>query len=987
MASLNATASPTSNATPDPTTPSYSDDLEWITAYLTIHVLSDASTVYTYILWIVVAAVLVICSFSHITHLRSGYYGAYWSKWSLRRRTWRKKHSLAVAARTGQPHRQPTALPSNAQILSLTLIIVASLVLCFVGPDYLAPGSTLWNTWTSPPASVSGRAAAPAPAPYDASTFAPYQPQYTIPKAWWTSGNRTGLIAFALFPLCVLLALKAPPFAIFSLPFMVQLHFDKLAWLHRWSGRLIWFITTLHVAFWSVQLLIDHRTVTGKVAYTYAWDFPRFIYAWVAYASMTLLILFSLHWVRHHHYEIFYVSHIILIPVTIVMSAYHHPQVWWWCGAALFLWAGERIWRAVWWLHTNGYFGGMQPPSKLHKASRPTPPNKPEAWQMQQLSSPVDKSMTPSPTTPSALLSPGAPPPTKYVPPPGFAHAELLTGRTIRVRLVTPGYLSWAPGQHFLLRIPSVNPWVTHPFTVASVCDAQASDEGRELYFFIRAKNGWTKSLWDTIAQTVARGQARMHGEKLPPGAKLPSQGVLMRATVDGPFGSAERAHWGSYSSVLIVAGGSGVSFGLSVLQYMCMRLAGRDGQYLGGQRGGWGHPGFRTKRVRFVWLVREFGHIQWCASQLRKCRAMIPSPELQIDIFVTNVKPTAHPQPSLASHSNIALPSSPDGLTPPTPRPRRQEKEEKQRTHVRTGSVSSATSDDADVDLSYYTGGYVADNGELGHEEHILDLTNFEGDSDFMLPGEARLSMNIKLEGHRRRADTRRKSQIMLSKQEYSGGNTSSAHLLEPRARISHLHDVTEDVVAEEDVSNVKIARNMLSPLSAPPIVTDVEPRSTRPPSLSQLQFAELATSSAAPLPHPRSSLSTPATLSPASPYSPSSQSSRPASVHSGYSDTHSMVGLMQEDWTRLRLELDDQEMQDLLVVAEHARPGKPKLDHILADEVRQAQGSIVVGCCGPTSLNAVIRKVIAAQIDPGRIRAGDMRGSISLVAEDFEY
>ena len=41
----------------------------------------------------------------------------------------------------------------------------------------------------------------------------------------------------------------------------------------------------------------------------------------------------------------------------------------------------------------------------------------------------------------------------------------------------------------------------------------------------------------------------------------------------------------------------------------------------------------------------------------------------------------------------------------------------------------------------------------------------------------------------------------------------------------------------------------------------------------------------------------------------------------------------------------------------------------------------------CGPTSLNAVMRKVIAAQIDPNRIRKGDRCSSIEFVAEDFEY
>jgi hypothetical protein len=41
----------------------------------------------------------------------------------------------------------------------------------------------------------------------------------------------------------------------------------------------------------------------------------------------------------------------------------------------------------------------------------------------------------------------------------------------------------------------------------------------------------------------------------------------------------------------------------------------------------------------------------------------------------------------------------------------------------------------------------------------------------------------------------------------------------------------------------------------------------------------------------------------------------------------------------------------------------------------------------CGPTSLDALVRKIIAAKIDPARIRRGDMRGMITLVSEEFEY
>ncbi|KAG8790567.1 hypothetical protein FRC12_011533 [Ceratobasidium sp. 428] len=85
--------------------------------------------------------------------------------------------------------------------------------------------------------------------------------------------------------------------------------------------------------------------------------------------------------------------------------------------------------------------------------------------------------------------------------------------------------------------------------------------------------------------------------------------------------------------------------------------------------------------------------------------------------------------------------------------------------------------------------------------------------------------------------------------------------------------------------------------------------------------------------------------------------------------------------------LEMDEDEAEDVGVVAEMARPGKPKLPRILADEVEKAGGEIIVACCGPTSLNAAMRKFVADQIDVGKVWRGDMSGAIKLVSEDYEW
>ena len=367
-----------------------------------------------------------------------------------------------------------------------------------------------------------------------------------------------------------------------------------------------------------------------------------------AFALLTLIILLSLHSIRRRFYECFYVVHVLLVPCMLVTAGLHHSAIAWWCWAALGVWVGERFWRGTWWVYANGIFGGVT------LRQYPAPSNSPQdTWEMGDVhrfsvesphfqpidgrspspldayylhdkgsisvgrGSPISKPRLPTFLPHSAEQNLSRTPisaPYPYIPPAGYAHAELLSGHTVRLRLITPGFLPWSPGQHFLINIPSVSRFTSHPFTCATVCDEEVStDAGRIMLFLIRAKSGWTQDLWNLVSRMTAE---RSSGAGFASG-NSPKNGVLLRAYVDGPFGSAKRARWGNHSTGVIITGGSGASFGLSLLQYMCMCLAGKDGRHLGGGPGGWGRKGADLKRVRFIWLVREYSKF----SRLRKSR------------------------------------------------------------------------------------------------------------------------------------------------------------------------------------------------------------------------------------------------------------------------------------------------------------------------------------------------------------------------------
>lgn len=241
-----------------------------VEAYAHVYQLPYASYIYIYIMWITFAVIFVLFAVFHQTGGRVGYVGSLWNKWLLRRRTWRKKHSLMKAMKSGKGHSQPFSLPSNAQLLCITFLWVFAILLSFVGPDYIVrnPADTFTKPFTKRNLATSA---------LQGNVF-----HHTIQKSWWTSSARLGIISLTLFPLCVLFVTKAPPFALLATPYLVQIWNDKLVFMHKWTGRLIYFITSIHVVLWSVQLAQDRISATdNNDVWTVIFLHVPFIHAWI----------------------------------------------------------------------------------------------------------------------------------------------------------------------------------------------------------------------------------------------------------------------------------------------------------------------------------------------------------------------------------------------------------------------------------------------------------------------------------------------------------------------------------------------------------------------------------------------------------------------------------------------------------------------------------------------------------------------------------
>lgn len=156
----------------------------------------------------------------------------------------------------------------------------------------------------------------------------------------------------------------------------------------------------------------------------------------------------------------------------------------------------------------------------------------------------------------------------------------------------------WRPGQHVRVWIPRLGALEVHPFTPATCSGLTRQDQPDEdfeehgllpadtrtdaddMVLMIKAHGGLTKRLADY------RDQWR----SLPcPNASQPSSSLV--AFLDGPYGNAPA--WEQHENLVMIATSTGVSFILSVLNYLerlCVASPSR----------------LRTQRISFVWTNRH---------------------------------------------------------------------------------------------------------------------------------------------------------------------------------------------------------------------------------------------------------------------------------------------------------------------------------------------------------------------------------------------
>lgn len=208
----------------------------------------------------------------------------------------------------------------------------------------------------------------------------------------------------------------------------------------------------------------------------------------------------------------------------------------------------------------------------------------------------------------------------------------------------------WIAGQHVRVRaLFGGRVFESHPLTIVTAPPSTSCSEQRGLLLGARVQGPWTRSLNALAAQH--------------------EKGARLLVMLDGPYGGSS-VDLGEYENVLLVAGGSGVTFTLGLLDDLVGRVV-RHGR----------RNGEVTRRVEFAWCIRSFGAIAWFEPLLRDIarKAKGSSLDVHISVYVTCLcDPEAVPdiynmdvtldKPSMKSHLSLFLTASGDKETATLP-------------------------------------------------------------------------------------------------------------------------------------------------------------------------------------------------------------------------------------------------------------------------------------------------------------------------------
>ena len=210
----------------------------------------------------------------------------------------------------------------------------------------------------------------------------------------------------------------------------------------------------------------------------------------------------------------------------------------------------------------------------------------------------------------------------------GRATITALPGNVSRITVQSSGLRSWRNGQHVFLSIPHFGWSQSHPATILSTPQSHRGD----LVFILKAHQGFTARCLASAYSTMpllpdAKGTSTSKNLTEIPSASemrelaLPPNREYI-ALLSGPHGGSH-IDYASFTSVLLVAGSTGVTYTLPILLGIVERAQ---------------MVALPVRQISFVWIIKSFAWTVWIEEELQCVidRMILVGIRCDIQIFVT---------------------------------------------------------------------------------------------------------------------------------------------------------------------------------------------------------------------------------------------------------------------------------------------------------------------------------------------------------------
>ncbi|KAK3390012.1 ferric reductase like transmembrane component-domain-containing protein [Podospora didyma] len=183
-------------------------------------------------------------------------------------------------------------------------------------------------------------------------------------------------------------------------------------------------------------------------------------------------------------------------------------------------------------------------------------------------------------------------------------------------KTVSPGQIAW-------VQIPSVSLANWHPFTIAS---APGDEVGT---IAVRALGGYTKKVQQSSIIPVSEPKCSTDRS---PHSSSTTTAIPTRLRLDGPYGVG-RIEWMQYPVIVLVAGGIGITPGISiashVVKYAMARMAVET-------------PPGPQWHIHLLWTVSDTSHARWFEDELINLAEPCARPNAPVSLDVT-IHVTSH--------------------------------------------------------------------------------------------------------------------------------------------------------------------------------------------------------------------------------------------------------------------------------------------------------------------------------------------------------